>query len=162
MLVVARSFGSTGPLDEEKIQYNNLLECLSGCVLGTLPGAKKSRAGLQLPGIRDPARDGHHAISPFRRCPMKRRSVVVAAALATLLMAIPTQSQAFFFSFGFGGGGWGGWNGWGGPGWWGWHRPYYGGWHRPSIGAGTGPTTGLGDTRVIGAIPLGPCLPIQS
>jgi hypothetical protein len=72
---------------------------------------------------------------------MKRHSVFAAALLATLLMAIPTQSQAFFFSFGFGGGGWGGWNGWGGPGWWGpgwagprysyWHRPYYARWHRP-------------------------------
>jgi hypothetical protein len=70
---------------------------------------------------------------------MKRHAVFVAALLATLLMAVPAESQAFFFSFGGGfGGGWGGWGGpwWGGPGWWGpgygyWHRPYYGRWHRP-------------------------------
>ncbi len=77
---------------------------------------------------------------------MRRHSVFVTALLATLLVAVPAQSHAFFgffgggFNFGFGGGwggGWGGpWGGWGGPGWggWGgpsylWHRPY--GWHRP-------------------------------
>ena len=61
---------------------------------------------------------------------MKRHSVFAAALLATLLMAIPTQSQAFFFSFGFGGGGWGG-PGWWGPGYGYWHRPYRWGWRRP-------------------------------
>ncbi len=57
---------------------------------------------------------------------MKRHSSAVLALLATLLFAVPTESQAFFgffgggFSFGFGGGS--GWHGWG-PGYW--HRPWY-------------------------------------
>lgn len=71
---------------------------------------------------------------------MKRRSAFTTALLATLLLAVPVQSEAFFgffgggFSFGVGGG----FGGWGGPGWWGpgyWggpgyygYRPYY--WHR--------------------------------
>ena len=60
---------------------------------------------------------------------MKRLSTATLALLATLLVAIPSQSHAFFgffgggFSFGFGSG-WG----WGGPGW-GWGGPYY--WNRP-------------------------------
>lgn len=72
---------------------------------------------------------------------MKRSHVFVSALLATLLLAIPAQSQAFFgffgggFSFGLGGG----WSGWGGPGWWGpgyWggYPGYWGGpgyWHHP-------------------------------
>ncbi|KAA6182308.1 hypothetical protein F2Q65_18125 [Thiohalocapsa marina] len=69
---------------------------------------------------------------------MKKRYVLAAALLGTLLLAVPLQSQAFF---GFFGGGFSfgtGWGGWGGPGWWGpgWHRGgYYGlpysGWYRP-------------------------------
>lgn len=76
---------------------------------------------------------------------MKKRSAFATALLATLLLAVPVESKAFFgffgggFSFGFGGG----FGGWGGPGWWGpgywggpgywhypgyWRRPYY--WHR--------------------------------
>jgi hypothetical protein len=66
---------------------------------------------------------------------MRRRSVLLAALLGSVLMAVPLQSQAFFgffgggFSFGFGTG----WGGWGGPGWWGpgyWGGPGYG-WYRP-------------------------------
>ena len=62
---------------------------------------------------------------------MKRLSTAALALLATLLFAVPSESEAFFgffgggFGFGFGSGwGWGGpgW-GWGGPGYW--HRPYY-------------------------------------
>ena len=74
---------------------------------------------------------------------MRRHSVFLSVLLATLLLAVPAQSQAFFgffgggFNFGFGGG-WGG--GWGGPGWWGsnyWGGPgYWGGtgynWYRPN------------------------------
>ena len=71
---------------------------------------------------------------------MKKLCTAASAFLAVLLMAIPAQSQAFFgffgggFSFGFGGGGWGG------PGYWGpywrrgyWGNPYYryGRWRRP-------------------------------
>jgi hypothetical protein len=60
---------------------------------------------------------------------MKRLSTAALALLATLLVAIPTESQAFFgfFGGGFGFGIGSGW-GWGGPGW-GWGGPYY--WHRP-------------------------------
>jgi hypothetical protein len=66
---------------------------------------------------------------------MKKRSVLAAALLGTLLLLVPVQSQAFFgffgggFSFGTGWGGWGG-PGWWGPGWWGpgWHRARYLGW----------------------------------
>lgn len=78
---------------------------------------------------------------------MRKSSVFATTLLATLLMAVPTQSHAFFgffgggFSFGFGGGwgGWGGpWGGWGGP-WGGWggpgyfrhYYPYRYRWHRP-------------------------------
>ncbi len=63
---------------------------------------------------------------------MKRLSSGVLALLATLLLAIPADSQAFFgffgggFSFGFGGG-WGG--NWWGPGYW--HNPWYYNWYRP-------------------------------
>ena len=70
---------------------------------------------------------------------MKRLSSTLIAMVATLLMAVPGESQAFFgffgggFSFGFGGGGWGGPGWWGGgPGRWGpgyWHRPYAYGYH---------------------------------
>jgi hypothetical protein len=69
---------------------------------------------------------------------VKRLSHSALALLATLLFAVPTESQAFFgffgFSFGFGGG-WGG--NWWGPGYWGspyyyGYRPYWGYpyWHR--------------------------------
>jgi len=64
---------------------------------------------------------------------MKRLSSTTLALLATLLVAVPSQSHAFFgffgggFGFGFGTGWGSGW-GWGGPGW-GWGGPYY--WHRP-------------------------------
>lgn len=55
---------------------------------------------------------------------VKRLSTGALALLATLLLAIPMESQAFFgffgFSFGFGGG-WGG--NWWGPGYW--YRPWY-------------------------------------
>lgn len=72
---------------------------------------------------------------------MKRFHVFASALLATLLLAVPAQSQAFFgffgggFGFGFGGGGgwWGGPGWWGSPGWWGGY-PGWGGyryWHRP-------------------------------
>ena len=63
---------------------------------------------------------------------MKRLSSTLIAMVATLLMAVPGESQAFFgffgggFSFGFGGGGWGGPGRWG-PGYW--HRPYAYGYH---------------------------------
>ena len=85
---------------------------------------------------------------------MKRHSTFATALLASLLLSVPVESQAFFgffgggFSFGFGGGlgGWGG-PGWWGPGYWGgpgwgyghhWYRPYrwrYGpyGWGRQII-----------------------------
>lgn len=62
---------------------------------------------------------------------MKRLSSAALALLATLMVAVPSESQAFFgffgggFSFGIGSGwGWGGpgW-GWGGPGYW--YRPWY-------------------------------------
>ena len=60
---------------------------------------------------------------------MKRLSNGVLALLATLLFAIPAESQAFFgffgFNFGFGGG-WGG--NWWGPGYG--YSPYYYG-YRP-------------------------------
>jgi hypothetical protein len=77
---------------------------------------------------------------------MRRHSIMLAALLGTVLMAVPLQSQAFFgffgggFSFGTGWSGWGG-PGWWGPGWWGrrywggprygWHRPYYRYWRQP-------------------------------
>lgn len=57
---------------------------------------------------------------------MRRLSIFASALLATVLFAIPLESQAFFFgfgssfSFGFGGGGW--WH----PGYYGWGYPYYG------------------------------------
>ncbi len=70
---------------------------------------------------------------------MKRRTAFATALLATLLLAVPVESQAFFGFFGGGfsfGGGFGGWGGpsWWGPGYWGgpgyyWHRPYH--WRRP-------------------------------
>ncbi|NEX18789.1 hypothetical protein G3480_00365 [Thiorhodococcus mannitoliphagus] len=76
---------------------------------------------------------------------MKRSHVFLSALLATLLLAIPAQSQAFcgFFGGGFGLGFGGGWSGWGGPGWWGgypgdwggpayWHQPYQF-WRRPYL-----------------------------
>ncbi len=66
---------------------------------------------------------------------MKRSSVFASALLATLLLIVPTQSQAFFgcfsggFGFGFGSSWWGGPGYWHGPGYWG--RPW--GWrhYRP-------------------------------
>lgn len=76
---------------------------------------------------------------------MKRLSSGILAFLATLMLTVPTDSEAFFgffgggFSFGFGSGwGWGGpgW-GWGGPGYWYqpwrhsyWGYPYYRRFHR--------------------------------
>lgn len=74
---------------------------------------------------------------------MKRSHVFASAVLATLLLAIPAQSEAFFgffgggFGFGLGGGtSWWGGPGWWGPGWWdsgpGWwgYRPWYRPWYR--------------------------------
>lgn len=68
---------------------------------------------------------------------MKRISSGVLALAATLLFAVPTESQAFFgffgggFGFGFGFGGGYGWHGY--PGYWynPWYRSYYPYWrHR--------------------------------
>ncbi len=79
---------------------------------------------------------------------MKKLCMAAAALSAVILAAIPAQSQAFFgffgggFSFGVGGGYWGG-PGWGGPygygpGYWRhryWGHPYYRfrRWHRPYL-----------------------------
>lgn len=75
---------------------------------------------------------------------MKRRSAFTTALFFTLLLGVPSESQAFFGFFGGGFSFGGGFGGWGGPGWWGpsywgrpgywgypgyyWRRPYY--WHR--------------------------------
>jgi hypothetical protein len=60
---------------------------------------------------------------------MIRRSTFLKSLGAALVLALPMQSEAFFFGFHFGG--WGGWNpyyyGWGYPGYWGysgWGYPY--------------------------------------
>jgi hypothetical protein len=61
---------------------------------------------------------------------MKRKTVFTGALLGALLLAVPLQSNAFFFSFGsgFGFGGWG-YPYYGGyyPGYWGY--PYYAGYY---------------------------------
>lgn len=50
---------------------------------------------------------------------MKRRSIVISAMLAVLLLGVSSQAQAFFFSFGFGGWGHPYYSAWGHPGYWG-------------------------------------------
>lgn len=65
---------------------------------------------------------------------MKKLSIITSAMLATLLLAIPSQSHAFFFGFGSGFGFHFGGGGWGYPGYYGWHRPWHRGWGYPGYG----------------------------
>ena len=56
---------------------------------------------------------------------MKRRVTFSSALVALVLAMLPLQSEAFFFGFSFGSGGW--WH----PSYYGWHNPYhYGYGHR--------------------------------
>ena len=59
---------------------------------------------------------------------MNKRSIVVSLVLTVLLLGVSSAAQAFFFSFGFGGGSWGYpyYSAWGYPGYRGlyYHRGY--------------------------------------